>query len=282
MVTARAAGGGRGRPGPPRRGLTLTLAALGVLALSGVVGGSGGDGPALAPALLSTVAASEGSFDDDAAGEDGTAEEDEAGTAGAAQAGGADDDVPGTPAFATVDGLVLHLPGRPVVLGYHEASSPEALELTPVGRALVNHNPTKFEPPAGDEDGPDYLVLSSRGRPYPATSAVDVVLVDDDVVLSPVTGTVTDVRAYDLYGQHPDHRVELTPDDAPDLRVVLIHLDDVTVAAGDRVVAGGTPLAGTARRFSFPSQIDRETDPERWPHVHLEVKRADGPGADGP
>ncbi len=175
--------------------------------------------------------------------------------------------------LARIDDVVLMVPGHaPVVVGYHEASSAEALEMQPLGQLIANRNPTKYDAPGNDEPGADYLVLASRDRPFPATSAVDVVLLDDDPVLSPATGTISDVRSYYLYGQHLDHRLEITPDNAPHLRVVLVHIDDVVVQPGDRVVAGRTTVAGAAMRFPFLSQIDRETEPAQWPHVHIEVK----------
>lgn len=182
------------------------------------------------------------------------------------------------PALAAIDGLRLLLPAEEaVVVGFHEASTDAALELDPVGRVVANENTTRFSPPATDPDGSDYRVLSSRGRAQAATSAIDVVLRDDEDVLAPVTGTVADVRTYWLYGEHRDHRIEVVPDEAPDLRVVLVHVDDVRVAAGEQVTAGESVLAGTANRFPFASQIDRETDPDRWPHVHLEVQPVDAP-----
>ena len=188
----------------------------------------------------------------------------------------ADDRDASTPPLATYGGLALHLPTeRPIIVGFHEASTPEALEMGPTGRLTENQNTTKFEPPAEVDEGAEYLVMASRGRPRAATSAVDVVMHTHDPVRSPVSGTVTDVRAYYLYGAHEDYRIELAPHDAPDLRIVLIHLDDLEVAEGDEVRAGETALAGTARPFPFSSQIDRYTEPKRWPHVHIEVKVAD-------
>ena len=181
-----------------------------------------------------------------------------------------------TPPLATFEGLALHLPTeRPIIVGFHEASTPEALEMGPTGRLEENENTTKFEPPEEVDEGTDYLVMASRGRPRAATSAVDVVMHVNDPVRSPVSGTVTDVRTYHLYGAHEDYRIELAPHDAPDLRIVLIHLDDLEVAEGDEVRAGESVLAGTARPFPFSSQIDRYTEPKRWPHVHIEVKVAD-------
>jgi biotin carboxyl carrier protein len=181
-----------------------------------------------------------------------------------------------TAAFATFEDLPLHLPTtRPVLVGFHEASSRDALEMRPIGAVVENENTTKFDPPAEVDEGSDYLVLSSRGRPQAATSAVDVMMRKDDPVRSPVHGSVTDVREYHLYGSHQDYRLEIAPDDRPELRIVLIHVDEVEVEVGDVVVAGQTILAGTARPFPFGSQIDRYTEPDRWPHVHLEVKHED-------
>lgn len=181
-----------------------------------------------------------------------------------------------TPPFATFSGLSLYLPtDDPVLVGFHEASSPAARELRPTGTVVENENTTKFVPPDDVTGGSEYLVLSSRGRVQPATSAVDLVMHVDDPVRSPVHGTVADVRGYDLYGAHEDYRVEIMPAEAPQLRVVLIHVDEVAVEVGDTVRAGETILAGTARSFPFGSQIDRYTEPDRWPHVHLEVKHQD-------
>lgn len=180
-----------------------------------------------------------------------------------------------TPRFATIGELSLHLPSADTLLvGFHEASQAEAQALTPHGRLVENANTTRIDPPADVEDGADYVIMSSRGRRPAATSAVDLVMRDDDPVLSPVSGVVTDVREYALYGKYRDHRIEIQPEGRPDLRVVLIHVADVRVRHGDRVTVGETPLAGTANRFDFGSHIDRYLEPARWPHVHVEVKQA--------
>jgi len=177
------------------------------------------------------------------------------------------------PPMARYEQLTLLAPSDdPVLVGFHEAGTRDGLGLEPVGPLIVNDNTTRFTAPPDDPDGTPYRILHSRGRAAGPTSAVDVVMRDDDPVLSPVSGVVTDVRVYYLGGRHRDLRLELRPDDAPELRVILIHVDEVAVATDDRVEAGRTVLADTARRFPFVSQIDYVTDPERWPHVHLEVK----------
>lgn len=179
---------------------------------------------------------------------------------------------PATPAFAGFEQVTLSLPAPEVTrIGYHEASFPNALPLAPVGENVDNQNTTKFTPADGSA-GPDYLVLSSRGRATPATSAVDIVMPEGVPVASVVDGEVSIVEPYLLYGRHQDTKIEIIPDARPDLRVVLIHVADVRVAPGDRVWAGRTILAGTANRFPFSSHIDRYAEGTPEPHVHIEVK----------
>jgi murein DD-endopeptidase MepM/ murein hydrolase activator NlpD len=157
-----------------------------------------------------------------------------------------------------------------LLIGYHEASRPGALALRPIGRCAHDYNRTRFTcpPPAR---GPPFLIMSSRGRVDPPTSAVDVAMRSGAAVLSPVTGVVLSVKAYRLYGAYPDVEITLGADGIPGLRVLLIHIDRVKVRRGDFVVAGRTPL-GRPRRFPFGSQVNDYVG-VGIPHVHIEVKR---------
>ena len=172
--------------------------------------------------------------------------------------------------FATVSGLALSLPhAHPTAIAFHEASQVEALALVPTGHLVSNDNATRFTPPR-DTAGPDYRVLSSRGRPRPPTSAVDVVVPGGGTIVSPVDGTVTSVTEYPLYGRVHDWRVEITPAARPDLTVVLIHLLQPSIDVGSSVTAGQTVI-GEARLLPFDSHVDYAVGAKR-PHVHLEVK----------
>ncbi len=254
LPSLRGSGPALGFTPRPRRG--RRVAALGAVGMLAVLGLRGAAVSADAPAPTVTTAA------DDVATR---------AAAPQAQHEGLDATAPATTPMATVQGLAVHVVSPDaMVVGYHEASLPGALAMTPVGHGLSNDNTTRITLPPDHDGGTDYHVMSSRGRVLPPTSAVDMVLHDDDPVLAPVTGEVTEVRPYALYGQYPDTRIEIRPDDAPDLRVVLIHVDGVQVAAGDRLEVGRTVLATTANRFPFSSHVDRYLN-ERWPHVHLEV-----------
>ena len=182
--------------------------------------------------------------------------------------------------FATLDGLNLRLPHRaPITVAFHEASQVAALEMLPLGTLLANDNATRFDPPK-DMAGPEYRVLSSRGRAAPPTSAVDIVVPLGDAVVAPVDGTVTAVKEYPLYGRTRDWRVEITPAGRPDLTVIMIHLLKPQVEVGDTVTAGQSAI-GVARLLPFDSHVDYVTE-ERHPHVHLEIKASVEPDSIDP
>lgn len=175
------------------------------------------------------------------------------------------------PVLGRVGDLLVHVPATEAVLvSYHEASFAEAQPLMPFGQLTVNDNPTRTLTSEDHPDGLPFHVQVSRGRVNASTSAVDIVLLPGEEVRAPVTGTVTEVQPYQLYGTHDDVRIELQPDDSA-LVVVMIHVEDVVVRAGDRVVVGDV-LAGGARMFPFGAVVDRQTEPDRYGHVHLEVK----------
>jgi murein DD-endopeptidase MepM/ murein hydrolase activator NlpD len=157
----------------------------------------------------------------------------------------------------------------PMCVCYHEASYRNALPMRPFGRLMRDANPTKFPADTAPMHGPAYVIMSSRGRSTAATSAVDLVTRVGAPFRSPVDGVVVKVKPYRLYGRYPDTEVVIRPDADPRYRVVMIHLADVSVRPGERVVAGLTRL-GIARVFSFTSETDYYVAGHH-PHVHLEV-----------
>lgn len=179
------------------------------------------------------------------------------------------------PVFAVVHGQELLLPARnAVIVGFHEASYPVAFPMAPVGNLLVDDNVGKFDvvpAVAVPAAAPNYVIMSSRGRPHAATSAVDIVPADGEPVLSPVTGTVVRAEAYDLYGKYPDNRVEIVPDGRPDLTVTMLHVWKLRVKPGERVIAGESAIAKAATKFPFNSHVDVYAGGHP-PHVHIEAK----------
>lgn len=173
-------------------------------------------------------------------------------------------------AFAGWRSVELHLLSADVrCVCYHEASYRDAMALEPMGRMLRDYNITKFPQDEPRTEGPDYIIMSSRGRGTPATSAVDLVMPRHTQVFAPVTGVVTKVRRYQLYGRHIDIGVEIRPDSDHGVRVSMIHLDERQVREGDRVTQGVSPI-GVPRSFPFGDQTDLYI-PGGHPHVHVEI-----------
>jgi hypothetical protein len=174
-------------------------------------------------------------------------------------------------AFARARGITLYLPTPdPVAVAYHEASFHDALALHPLGHVVRDANRWKFRPPARTP-GLGYIVMSSRGRSTPATSAADVVLRPSWPVHAPVTGRVIDVRPYRLYCRYADVEVRIRPTGQTRLSVIMIHLSGVRVHRGEPVFAT-LSVIGYPRVFPFRSQVDDYVRGGN-PHVHIEITR---------
>lgn len=174
-----------------------------------------------------------------------------------------------TPAFARAGGVTLRVPAEDVrSVTFHESLFGSAAALRPIGRLLRNANPA-FEPPS-DTTGPGYIVMDTRARGTPPTSASDDVLTRTEPVLAPVTGTVIRVTSYPLYCEWRDVRVAIRPAGAPARTVQIFHLVDPRVEQGDHVRVSHTVI-GRARLFPFRSQTQDYGLGAR--HVHLEIER---------
>ncbi len=153
--------------------------------------------------------------------------------------------------FAVTEGLRLYMPARKLIgIGYHQSLfDTAAAMLVRIGQ-----------------------VMSSRGRGTPATSAADIVMRPGQKVRSPVSGRVIGVTPYRLYcGSESDVRILIEPRDDPQMRVMVLHVQDVRVKKGQRVSYAHTVL-GTPRSFSsFTDQADRYF-PGGYPHVHVETE----------
>lgn len=181
--------------------------------------------------------------------------------------------------IARVAGIELVAPSAHTVLvGFHEAAGGGTLEmesLAPLAVAL-NGERTAVAPGASADQVAPVMELPTRDRGTASASAVDIAVPAWRDIVAPVSGTVTAVNPYTLYGEFPDNRVEIEPEGQPGVRVVMIHIGEVEVRPGDEVVAGETLVARTAKQFPFASQIDRFSEHASGmarPHVHMEVVR---------
>lgn len=177
--------------------------------------------------------------------------------------------------FATAGntGLSLSLPakaGSVIAVGFHEAERKEAYAFNPAGNCFNKETTTTVRGAVLESGNPVMFIMNSRGRGTAATTAADIAMVPNANVYSPVDGVVTLVKTYELYSKITDYHIEIQPDGFPDLRVVLIHMDDIQIVEGQRVKRRETHIGRMRSLPQINSQILRYL-PERADHIHMQI-----------
>ena len=173
-------------------------------------------------------------------------------------------------------GVKLNLPAQPsdlLAVGFHQASGRKVLKLSPAGKCLRIYGRLRTRRLLKTMPGLKLFQQALRGRGTSNFSAADCAVRPKSVILAPVTGTVTRVKNYRLYGVYRDVQLEILPDGAPlTVRVVVLHIQDPQVLVGYRVVGGVTPIA-TVRHFRFQSTVNRYLPVKYADHAHVQVNR---------
>lgn len=196
-----------------------------------------------------------------------------------------------TPLFAEYEDLALRLPVDPsaiTALAFHQAAGNLALPMKSLvpdaDMALAAQ--LKAVPPldasATADHDPDVgpadtvwqgcvLRLWRSNRSGAPDTAVDCGANAGSAVWSPVSGTVVLVKAYRLYDKYDDYEIHIRPDGRDDIDVILIHVEDPRVAAGERVKAGVTKIASVRKMSDLVNlQLGGYTD-NGGDHVHLQL-----------
>lgn len=220
------------------------------------------------------------------------------GDTGAGQAGGtvtaakAEPSLP-TPIMSESSGITMHSAVAMEELTeilIHNASYAYANEITTQLTEATNteiiaaHGTGRVasEQPTGDNwmTG-EFIRCFREGNAGPRMSAIDCGGSVGATVYAPVTGEVVLVKQYKLYNEIDDYRIHIRPEGRPDLDVVLIHLTDVTVKAGDKVTAGVTPMAKIRDVFQYLGdsiQLKNYTAAnDNGNHTHIQVNDATHP-----
>ncbi len=156
--------------------------------------------------------------------------------------------------YATIGDVTLHLPANRVErIGFHESG----------------HDGSQAQAAIAGET--KVMTLASRRRGNDPRSAADIVVHPEAEIRSPVTGTVLRAGTYTLYCKYSDHYLVIEPDARPGYEVKVLHFEGLSVAKGDRVVAGQTKVGANARKLPFDSQVDDFTADPSSGHIHIEV-----------
>ena len=169
--------------------------------------------------------------------------------------------------------LDIHFPSdasSTVAVGFHQASNRKAFRLVPTMRCLRIQKSWKTRAMLAANRALKLFQQPLRGRGSSNFSAADCSMPPRTVVLAPTSGVVTAVKRYKLEGRINDLRLEIRPDGASRARVCVLHIQNVSVRVGDRVVGGVTPIA-SVRHLKLRSTIDRFVPRKPVDHVHIQI-----------
>ena len=193
-----------------------------------------------------------------------------------------------TPLIAEYDGVLIHTPIKASDLEgvlFHQAATEYGLVLS---TQLPEADPEKMlidpdyeiaeEQPTGDEWlNAKALHLWRTDTATDMDTSIDVGAESGTQVYAPVTGTVVLVGTYKLYETIEDYEIHIQPEGRPDLDVVEIHIKDVQVKAGDKVIGGETPLAKVrdlASEDITDIQLAFYSKEGHGNHTHVQVNNA--------
>jgi hypothetical protein len=161
-----------------------------------------------------------------------------------------------TPLVAEYGSLKIHSPvsaNNITEIEFHQASYNTALQLTPLvtivdAQEVADRQGTNHTNPDAQPFGNTPLIaeavstwrLDSVG---PEMSAVDVGGIAGTDVYAPITGTVVKIKTYSLFGLIDDYEVHIQSPEHPELDIVMLHIEDLTIKVGDMVTGGSTRIA---------------------------------------
>jgi hypothetical protein len=177
------------------------------------------------------------------------------------------------PAFVRLKdrNLLLPVAARNVtVIAYQPLSDSRAVPFTPIGEqlnanALVRFFRNLF---SGEPAVRYYLLDGGKGEP---TSSVLVGAPPGSPVTAPVSGIVTAVKQYKLYGKYEDVQIDIRPEEMSSITLTLLFIDEPAVTIGEVVTAGKTQL-GKVREC--PEQLGAALSPythDSGSHVYMQA-----------
>ncbi len=153
-------------------------------------------------------------------------------------------DSEGHPAFARIDDRNLLLPVRAkdaTIIAYQPVTDSQAVDFSPIGeRANANAVVRFFRGIFSGDSAIRYYVLAGKG-----STPTGAILVGAPVgcpVTAPISGIVTAVKQYKLYGKYDDVQVDIRPEEMSGIIFSVLFIDEPAVSIGEVVTAGKTAI----------------------------------------
>jgi hypothetical protein len=177
------------------------------------------------------------------------------------------------PAFARLGDRNLLLPVAArdaTIIAYQPVSDERAVALSPIGdQANINAVVRFFRGIFSGEPSVRYYLLDGEGGA--ATGSVLVGAPPGSPVTSPVSGIVTAVKQYELYGKYEDVQIDIRPEELSGTTVSLLFISDPVVSIGEVVTAGKTQLGKVRECPPELGESLAEYTHDSGSHVHLQV-----------
>lgn len=177
------------------------------------------------------------------------------------------------PAFARVGDRNLLLPvaaGDATIIAYQPVDDERAVALTPIGERVNANRIVRFFRSIFSA-APSVRYYQLDGQEGEATSSVLIGAAPGSPITAPISGVVTRVREYLLYGKYDDVQIDIRPEKMSGVIISLVFVSDPVVSIGEAVTAGKTQL-GKVRQC--PEEVGAclaEYTHDCGSHVHLQV-----------
>ncbi len=166
-------------------------------------------------------------------------------------------DPEGHPAFARIGDRNLLLPVRAkdaTIIAYQPVADSQSVQFSPIGERVNSNAVVRFfrnifsGQPAiryyqlpGDGTGPTGAILVGAAVGCP--------------VAAPISGTVTAVKHYKLYGKYDDVQVDIRPEEMSGVTFSILFIEDPAISIGEVVTAGKTAI-GKVR--ACPAELGKQ------------------------
>jgi hypothetical protein len=148
------------------------------------------------------------------------------------------------PAFARLGdrNLLLPVAARDVtIIAYQPVSDDRVVQFSPIGdQANSNALVRFFRGIFAGEPSVRYYLLPGDGTG--ATGSLLVGAAPGCPITAPVSGTVTAVKHYKLYGKYDDVQVDIRPEEMSGITISMLFVDEPVVSIGEVVTAGKTQI----------------------------------------
>jgi murein DD-endopeptidase MepM/ murein hydrolase activator NlpD len=166
-------------------------------------------------------------------------------------------DSEGHPAFARIDDRNLLLPVRAkdaTIIAYQPVTDSQAIAFSPIGEQANSNAVVRFFRGIFSGDAAiHYYILSGKGST--PTGAILIGAPAGCPVAAPISGTVTAVKYYKLYGKYDDVQVDIRPEEMSGITFSILFIDEPAVSIGEVVTAGKTAI-GKVR--ACPEELGRQ------------------------